>query len=94
MAPVPETFIYGHTLYDLTLTSCTYEPAFRTKTDAFADVVEGRFQVRNRTTKSVTKFLVSYGTSAELRGLPVRAVFRPSWWMEIELLLDRSGNAP
>jgi hypothetical protein len=62
-----------------------------TKTNVFAHVVEGRFQVKNRTTKSETKFLVSHGTSAELRGLPIRAVFRPGWWMEIELLLDRSA---
>jgi hypothetical protein len=84
-------FIYGQTLYDLTLLSCSYEPEFRTKTDVFADVVDGRFQVRNRTTRAETKFRVSYGSWGDLRGLPVRAVFRPRWWMEIELLLDRSA---
>jgi hypothetical protein len=29
-----------------------------------------------------------YGASGELCGVPVRAVFRPRWWMEVELLLD------
>lgn len=86
-------YVYGQTLYDLSLLACTYEPRLRTKMDTFADVVEGRFQVRNRTSGYETKFRVSYGTVGELRGLPVRAVFRPRWWMEIELLLDRSGGS-
>jgi hypothetical protein len=86
-------FVYGQTLYDLSLLSCRYESELRTKTDTFADVMEGRFQVRNRTTKFETKFRVSYGTSGELRGVPVRAVFRPRWWMEIELVLDRPADS-
>ena len=86
-------YVYARTIFDLSLLSCTYEPELRTKTNTFADVVEGRFQVRNRTTKYETRFHVSYGTSGKLRGLPVKAVFRPRWWMEIELLLDRSNGS-
>ncbi len=82
-------YVYNRTVYDLSLLSCFYEPELRTKTATFADVVDGRFQVRNRTTNYQTKFRVSYGISGELQGVPVRAVFRPRWWMEIELLLDR-----
>jgi hypothetical protein len=82
-------YVYNRTLYDLSLRSCVYEPQLGTKTATFADVVDGRFVVRNRTTNYETKFRVSYGISGELSGVPVRAVFRPRWWMEIELLLDR-----
>ncbi|RPH62646.1 MAG: hypothetical protein EHM89_05235 [Acidobacteria bacterium] len=85
-------YLYNQTLYDLSLLSCDFEPELRTKTDTFADVVDGRFQIRNRTTKYETKFRVFYGTSGELRELPVRAVFRPRWWMEVELVLDRSAG--
>jgi hypothetical protein len=80
-------FVYSQTLYDLSLVSCRYAPSVRTQTGIFTDIVEGRFQVRNRTTKYDTKFDVSYGASGVSRGLPVRAVFRPRWWMELELLL-------
>lgn len=86
-------FVYGQTLYDLSLLSCTYAPSLRTKTGIFAHVVEGRFQVRNRTTKYETKFGVSYGASGAWLGLPVRAVFRPRWWIEIALLLDPSAGS-
>jgi len=81
-------YVYNRTLYDLSLLSCDYEPQLRTKTGTFADVVDGQFQLRNRTTNDETKFRVSYGISGELHGVPVRAVFRPRWWMEIELLLE------
>ena len=82
-------YVYNRTIYDLSLLSCNYEPQLRTETGTFTDVVDGRFQVKNRTTKDETRFRVSYGISGELRGVPVRAVFRPRWWMEIELLLER-----
>jgi hypothetical protein len=88
----PVQYVYNHTLYDMSLLSCDYAPELRTKTDTFADVVEARFQVRNRTTKSETRFRVSIGGSGELRSVPVRAVFRPHWWIEVELVLDRSAR--
>jgi hypothetical protein len=89
------SYVYNQTLYDLSLLSCGYEPELLTATGTFAGVVDGRFQVRNRRTKYETKFRVFYGTSGELREVPVRAVFKPRWWMEVELVLDRSaGGAP
>jgi len=88
--PVP--YVYNHTLYDLSLLSCDYTPELRAKTETFADVVEARFQVKNRTTKAETRFRVYIGASGELRSVPVRAVFRPHWWIEVELVLDRSAH--
>jgi hypothetical protein len=89
------SYVYNQTLYDLSLLSCEYDSELRTKTDTFADVVDGRFQVRNRTTKHETQFRLFIGTSGELRDLPLRVVFRPRWWMEVELVLDRSaGGGP
>jgi hypothetical protein len=85
-------YVYKETLYDLSLLSCEYEPELRTKTRTFTDVVDARFQVKNRTSKYETKFRVFYGTSGEFREVPVRAVFRPRWWMEVELVLDQSAG--
>lgn len=82
-------FIYGQTVFDLSLVSCRYEPELKAQSRAFANVIDGRFQVKNRTTGDKTRFRVAYGASGELRGVHVRAVFRPRWWMEVELLLDR-----
>jgi hypothetical protein len=85
-------YLYNQTIYDLSLASCSFERELHTGSGTFADVVDGHFQLRNRTTRSETKFRVSFGTSGQLRELPVRAVFRPRWWMEIELVLDQLGN--
>ena len=85
-------YLYNGTLYDVSLSSCDYTRELRTKVGVFAEVVDGRFQVRNRRTQHVTKFQLAFGTSGALRELPVRIVFRPRWWMEAELLLDRDGK--
>ena len=85
-------YVYNQAVYDLSLLSCDYQSELRTKTGTFANVVDARFQVKDSQTKSETKFRVVYGTSGDLRQVPVRAVFRPRWWMEIELELDRSAG--
>ncbi len=88
------SYVYNQTVYDLSLLSCNVEAQTRTKSGTFADVVDGRFQVRNRTTKSETKFRVLYGASGDLRAVPVRAVFRPRWWLEVEMVLDWPSRGP
>ncbi len=88
-------YVYNQTLYDLSLLSCEFEPELRTKTGTFANVVDGRFQVRNRTTHHETEFRVFIGSSGDLRALPVRVVFRPRWWFEVDMVLDRdAGDVP
>jgi hypothetical protein len=89
--PVP--YVYNQTLYEVFLLSCDFRPQLRTKTATFADVVDARFEVRNRATHAETTFHLFLGTSGELRGLPLRAIFRPRRWLEVELVLDRSAAA-
>jgi hypothetical protein len=85
-------YVYGQTLYDLTLASCTHEPTLQIGERTLADVIDGRFQVKNRTTKRETEFRVHFGASGNLRGVPVRVLFRPRWWMEVELVLDHPSS--
>jgi hypothetical protein len=89
VSPVP--YVYNQALYDVSLLSCEYKPQLRMKTDTFADVVDARFVVRNQTTHYETKFHLFIGAAGEVRGLPLRAIFRPRSWLEVELLLDRSA---
>jgi hypothetical protein len=84
-------YVYNQTLYDLSLSSCKREPELRTSTGTFADVVDGRFRLRNRRTNNETTFRLFYGASGGLRALPIRALFRPRWWLEVELVLDPSA---
>jgi hypothetical protein len=84
----PVTYLYNQTLYDASLVSCSYEPELHTKIATFRDVIDARFQVRNRRTGHETRFSIAYAASGGLRERPVRIVFRPRWWMEAELLLE------
>jgi len=79
-------YLYKRALYDLRLDACRLENELRTKAGVYRDVVDGRFEVRNRATGDATAFQVAYGSAAPLREVPVRIVFRPRWWMEAELL--------
>jgi len=89
VSPVP--YVYNQALYDVSLSSCEYKPQLRTKTGTFSDVVDARFEVRNQTTHYETTFHLFVGASGEVRGLPLRAIFRPRSWLEVELVLDRSA---
>lgn len=83
-------YAYKQTVYDLTLTSCDYEPRLTVAERLCHGVMDGRFRLTNRSTAERTSFEVIYGTTGELTGLPVRATFRPRWWMELEMeLLDQ-----
>jgi len=84
VADVP--YVYNQTLYDLSLESCDHEPRFETRVGVFRDVVDGRFAVKNRATRKETRFRMMYEASGTDRGVPVRAIFRPHWWIEVELL--------
>jgi len=51
------------------------------------------FETRNTISGEVTRFQVTSGTAATgalLTGVPLRVVYRPRWWLELELLLDGS----
>ncbi|MET0165785.1 MAG: hypothetical protein ABW318_12395 [Vicinamibacterales bacterium] len=86
-------YVYNQAVYDLSLLTCDYLSELRTKTGTFADVVDARFRVTDTKTKYETKFHLSFGTSGDLREVPVRAVFRPRWWMEVELELNRAADS-
>jgi hypothetical protein len=87
-----ETYVYNQRLYGLSLESCEYVAKRRSRVGVFTDIVDGRFEVRNRTTGNETHFSLAYGASGDRRGVPVRAVFRPHWWIEVELLLGDSAG--
>lgn len=71
-------YVYGGTLYDMTL--------HRSRETDNADELESDFQVKNRTTGATTEFQIFYATSAKHPGGARRIVYRPRWWLELELV--------
>ena len=73
-------YVYGGNLYDMTLRRSR-------QTAGGASELESDFQVRNRTTGSTTQFQIAYATAGSYSGVARRIVYRPRWWLELELLL-------
>jgi hypothetical protein len=83
------TYVYGDRLYDVTLCTSTV------LTNQKPAVIESEFQVRNRQTGSTTEFRIAYPAAGDAAEVPVRIVYRPRWWLELELALSerRESNA-
>ncbi len=73
-------FVYANMLYELRLEST--KPAAQ-------DTLQSEFAVLNRTTGKTTRFHMTYGAQAPLAGVPLQVVFRPNWWFEAELNLEK-----
>jgi hypothetical protein len=54
----------------------------------YRDLVQARFQILNHETGEKTSFTLLVGTSGPWRGVPVRVVYQPSWWIQIFLNLE------
>jgi hypothetical protein len=73
------SYVYGGRLYELTLVTTTSQDA---------GVLEGAFEIRNAVTGSRTEFQLTYATTGALAAVPTRVVYRPRWWLELELRLE------
>jgi hypothetical protein len=59
----------------------------------FSNVIRAELETKNRVTGNQTSFRLEYGTSGDLKAVPLRIVFRPKWWFEAELLLDEPAGS-
>jgi len=74
-------YVYNGQLFDLELVSFS----------ARGSEVDTTFQTRNRTTGGTTHFAIAFDTK-EPALIPARIRFRPRWWFEAELVLDRPAT--
>ena len=95
-APRPDgrriPYVYDGKPYEMVLKSSRFRPAARFKNHTFANLIEGQFRITNLQTKFKTEFQLDYGTDGDLSEIPVHVVFKPRWWLEVELVLDESGT--
>lgn len=89
--PGPErslAYVYADRVYDLRLRKQTVAREFRVGTRAFAEPIQGAFDVKNRVTGEQTSFRITYATDDGAAETPLRIVYQPRWWLELELVLD------
>ncbi len=83
-------YVYGGHVYELRRLSTEARALTAIGTERYHHTVESDFQVRNRTTGELTRFQITSGTQnteGRLAGVPIRVIYRPRWWLELELLL-------
>jgi hypothetical protein len=86
-AVVTRAYVYAGRPYELMLRSATVLPQLQIGDRSYRQVVDGVFETRNGTTGAVTRFQMTVGTADGLAGVPLRVVYRPKWWVELELTI-------
>jgi hypothetical protein len=81
-------FVHGTSVHELVLSS-SEAVAYRTGAET-ERALESQFEVRS-TGRTVSRFRITYGTDGRLSRVPLRIVYRPKWWFEAELKIERPG---
>jgi hypothetical protein len=84
-------YIYDAKPYEMTLTESKHRATATFKGRVFKEIIEGHFSVTNKTTGARTDFRLDFGLAADLAGIPVHVIWKPKWWIEVELVLDPAG---
>jgi hypothetical protein len=86
-------FVYDVVLFDLTQKSSRFLPEIVVHGRTYHKVIESAYESRNKTTGKTSGFVLTYGTQDLIAETPVRILYRPRGWFEVELLLDGKGKA-
>jgi hypothetical protein len=82
-------YVYNGTQYELLLDDSSWAPNARFHGESYGDLVETDFEIENLLSHDTTDFTIYYNPAdTTARVVPVRAVYRPKWWLQLELLRD------
>ena len=54
----------------------------------YTRLVRARFETENQATRERTPFEITYGTTGNLKEVPVHVMYQPKWWFQVELFLE------
>jgi len=86
--PGARVYRYAGRSYQLQTTKLTTKPSVTIRGTVYPNVFDAKFEIRNLATRKTTTFSMLVGRDGESRSVPLRVVFRPRWWLELELLLE------
>jgi type IV secretory pathway protease TraF len=81
-------YVYYGRLYELKRTRSTPIADLRIGRRTYGPCVAAEFVSTSRQDGEVTRFSMTYGADGPLADVPLKIVYQPRWWMEIELTID------
>lgn len=84
----PRKYIYNASLFELNMRSSRILRDIVVNGRPYGPAISSEFEARNTVTGENTSFAITYGTAAPVAEIPIRIVYRPRWWFELELLLE------
>jgi hypothetical protein len=78
------SYMYGGKLYRVAITKSRLKPDLAIPGVTCSAPIESEFQIRNASGETTT-FQVTYDTEGNLAEVPLRIVYHPSWWLELDL---------
>lgn len=58
----------------------------------YTKLARARFETENQATRERTPFEITYGTTGNLKEVPVHVMYQPKWWFQVELFLEDSAT--
>jgi hypothetical protein len=89
-APPPVAYVYNAKVYTMEVRKIEYAKSFRASPAAPAvpDVAIAEFQAFDAGRKEVADFTLTFALRGGLRGVPLRIVYKPRWWLRLRLDFD------
>lgn len=99
------TYVYNAKIYQLVVRDLDLQKTFRMESSeedprqefrdtVFQNVVEASFRLSNSQEDYHHDFSIWFPMQGRLRGVPLRIVDKPRWWLRVELTLDEARLAP
>jgi hypothetical protein len=87
MASIP--YVHGDRVYKLRLLESTGLARFEQDGHQFEKVIRSRFETARINSRTGTRFELVYGTTGHLRGIPILVSYQPTWWLQVDLVLQK-----
>ena len=84
----PITYVYYGRLYELRRLRAESISNFRLSRTEYGPAIGADYLVTSSYDGERTRFSMTYGTRAPFAEVPLRVVYQPRWWMEVELTID------
>jgi len=91
--PLRRQFVYAGATWELSLHDSGLLADVMVRQRRYGPAIQGEFKIRNMVTRKETTFRMLYAAGAKEPGTPLRIVYRPRWWIEIELVLVNGDEA-